>query len=112
MPGIAIEAGRGPGSAFGCVANAQAAGRDAAASECASGKRSDLDGRVAIEGFAHQERFVDARRDQSGSRWSRPCRGFGRRSEEHTSELQSLMRNSYAVFCLKKKKELKKADES
>src|SRR3546814_2312568 len=26
-----------------------------------------------------------------------------RRSEEHTSELQSLMRNSYAVFCLKKK---------
>src|SRR3546814_8357865 len=30
-------------------------------------------------------------------------RGFGR-SEEHTSELQSLMRISYAVFCLKKKK--------
>src|SRR3546814_1150127 len=27
------------------------------------------------------------------------------RSEEHTSELQSLMRNSYAVFCLKKKNE-------
>src|SRR3546814_3251127 len=26
------------------------------------------------------------------------------RSEEHTSEIQSLMRNSYAVFCLKKKK--------
>src|SRR3546814_3242828 len=30
------------------------------------------------------------------------------RSEEHTSELQSLMRNSYAVFCLKKKKTKKK----
>src|SRR3546814_1003692 len=28
----------------------------------------------------------------------------GPRSEEHTSELQSLMRHSYAVFCLKKKK--------
>src|SRR3546814_9829901 len=28
------------------------------------------------------------------------------RSEEHTSELQSLMRISYAVFCLKKKKEV------
>src|SRR3546814_3573350 len=28
-----------------------------------------------------------------------------RRSEEHTSELQSLMRTSYAVFCLKKKKQ-------
>src|SRR3546814_1548982 len=27
-----------------------------------------------------------------------------KRSEEHTSELQSLMRSSYAVFCLKKKK--------
>src|SRR3546814_6062102 len=34
------------------------------------------------------------------------CRqGLGMRSEEHTSELQSLMRISYAVFCLKKKKE-------
>src|SRR3546814_7342886 len=32
---------------------------------------------------------------------------FCRRSEEHTSELQSLMRTSYAVFCLKKKKILK-----
>src|SRR3546814_1680690 len=30
---------------------------------------------------------------------------FGLRSEEHTSELQSLMRISYAVFCLKKKKQ-------
>src|SRR3546814_10230615 len=30
---------------------------------------------------------------------------FGR-SEEHTSELQSLMRNSYAVFCLKKKNKI------
>src|SRR3546814_1288007 len=36
-----------------------------------------------------------------------PCRDTRRsrwRSEEHTSELQSLMRISYAVFCLKKKK--------
>src|SRR3546814_7433417 len=36
---------------------------------------------------------------------TRPYRAVGgRRSEEHTSELQSLMRISYAVFCLKKKK--------
>src|SRR3546814_4342942 len=34
-----------------------------------------------------------------------PGEGFGR-SEEHTSELQSLMRISYAVFCLKKKKKM------
>src|SRR3546814_4901999 len=33
----------------------------------------------------------------------RPWRRRGPRSEEHTSELQSLMRISYAVFCLKKK---------
>src|SRR3546814_8911020 len=34
-----------------------------------------------------------------------PCssNSWARRSEEHTSELQSLMRISYAVFCLKKK---------
>src|SRR3546814_7509837 len=31
-------------------------------------------------------------------------KGFRHRSEEHTSELQSLMRNSYAVLCLKTKK--------
>src|SRR3546814_3470899 len=31
------------------------------------------------------------------------CQKLAIRSEEHTSELQSLMRNSYAVFCLKKK---------
>src|SRR3546814_8517152 len=32
-----------------------------------------------------------------------PDARISQRSEEHTSELQSLMRNSYAVFCLKKK---------
>src|SRR3546814_4392042 len=34
-----------------------------------------------------------------------PRSGKRERSEEHTSELQSLMRISYAVFCLKKKKQ-------
>src|SRR3546814_8038104 len=37
-----------------------------------------------------------------------PTRSGGSRSEEHTSELQSLMRSSYAVFCLKKKKQKNK----
>src|SRR3546814_10418312 len=38
-------------------------------------------------------------------RFAPPPGGDGKgRSEEHTSELQSLIRNSYAVFCLKKKK--------
>src|SRR3546814_5553267 len=46
------------------------------------------------------------------SDWFRSERSFewctssgSTRSEEHTSELQSLMRSSYAVFCLKKKKQ-------
>src|SRR3546814_10414747 len=34
------------------------------------------------------------------------------RSEEHTSELQSLMRNSYAVFCLKKKNKKQKTSQT
>src|SRR3546814_1099210 len=42
-----------------------------------------------------------ARRRAAAKRF---CMGSFRRSEEHTSELQSLMRISYAVFCLKKKK--------
>src|SRR3546814_14508550 len=41
-------------------------------------------------------------RPDRGRRQDRLCRPC--RSEEHTSELQSLMRISYAVFCLKKKK--------
>src|SRR3546814_1065700 len=40
-------------------------------------------------------------------RFRRGFREIGR-SEEHTSELQSLMRISYAVFCLKKKKNIEK----
>src|SRR3546814_9695372 len=39
----------------------------------------------------------------------RSLHNIGLRSEEHTSELQSLMRNSYAVFCLKQKKKTNKS---
>src|SRR3546814_1555346 len=45
---------------------------------------------------------VRSRIDMLSQRFQ-PDRGM--RSEEHTSELQSLMRISYAVFCLKKKKQ-------
>src|SRR3546814_7229357 len=59
---------------------------------------------------------IGVRAGDGEHRRSRPCRdhvsghverGYaaGGRSEEHTSELQSLMRISYAVFCLKKKKQ-------
>src|SRR3546814_5103195 len=42
-------------------------------------------------------------------RMLRPSRSESFRSEEHTSELQSLMRISYAVFCLKQKKKTHKS---
>src|SRR3546814_2894182 len=82
-----------------------------------------------VRGYAHVERsrrreFIDSRTTlgigEDGvayhqcyrSAGSSRCDGVGkekrlrraRRSEEHTSELQSLMRSSYAVFCLKKTK--------
>src|SRR3546814_10585622 len=57
---------------------------------------------------AEQEAGESLGRNENGRRGEprRPLvqRLRGARSEEHTSELQSLMRNSYAVFCLKKKK--------
>src|SRR3546814_8099206 len=46
-------------------------------------------------------------RDAPGHRADRPSPGRLGRSEEHTSELQSLMSISYDVFCLKKKKNMK-----
>src|SRR3546814_1231521 len=58
--------------------------------------RSDL-GLADLVG--HQQR--DHRRHERDRQDERA----GQRSEEHTSELQSLMRISYAVFCLKKKKQ-------
>src|SRR3546814_3001264 len=80
--------------------------------------------------FPYTTLFRSSRKQGGGGRWSRTrrseaqisgsvvCRGAARgrtglrlcgcrcvrvRSEEHTSELQSLMRISYAVFCLEKK---------
>src|SRR3546814_9238077 len=46
------------------------------------------------------------RRHPGSSRHAHRRVGRAKRSEEHTSELQSLMRISYAVFCLKKKKNI------
>src|SRR3546814_2401516 len=57
---------------------------------------------------AHQGRRPHAIRPQ---RQRLPARYVERRSEAHTSELQSLMRNSYAVFCLKKKTHADNIDE-
>src|SRR3546814_9943972 len=62
---------------------------DDAVTEMTPGIGLDLAGDHAVA------RVAERRHQQA----DHPCR-----SEEHTSELQSLMRNSYAVFCLQKKK--------
>src|SRR3546814_5258760 len=56
------------------------------------------DGNLEVDGIAtiHGDADINGNADVAGVATAR--------SEEHTSELQSLMRSSYAVFCLKKKK--------
>src|SRR3546814_2742224 len=98
----------------------------AAADPAPLGRCIDLRQQRAIETEHHRRlarlgplpRLVGLGRDRLGLRLGRPGNeGIGRRlihrrlglavrSEEHTSELQSLMRISYAVFCLKKKKKI------
>src|SRR3546814_3657941 len=63
--------------------------------------------RRSVAARAHPAEFAaiaGRRRDAQRARRLSPAW----RSEEHTSELQSLMRISYAVFCLKKKKKYQK----
>src|SRR3546814_7628548 len=80
-------------------------------SQCSS--RSDHFDRARLAGVARPRRGAQGYRHSRGVR-ARPavksrrcaaCPPSRERSEEHTSELQSLMRISYAVFCLKKKTE-------
>src|SRR3546814_9941897 len=63
----------------------------------------DLDRHLSKSPPARRYRVRMPRARASAQRNRRP-RSLPSRSEEHTSELQSLMRISYAVFCLKKKK--------
>src|SRR3546814_6210376 len=65
--------------------------------------------RSALEPRRRQfQTAVHRRRGLSGRAEGAHRARIAHRSEEHTSELQSLMRISYAVFCLKKKKNTKK----
>src|SRR3546814_4175395 len=59
---------------------------------------------IGSEKYAQPCYRHDRRRRPRRDAGSRPGPADRGRSEEHTSELQSLMRISYAVFCLKKKK--------
>src|SRR3546814_3833753 len=59
---------------------------------------------LVLETF--EDQGLDLPRAQRATRMAALIQRYAaRRSEEHTSELQSLMRISYAVFCLKKKKQ-------
>src|SRR3546814_10810285 len=58
---------------------------------------------IAARGATLQHKFVT---DKNAASYTGPCAKAFPRSEEHTSELQSLMRRSYAVFCLKQKTSL------
>src|SRR3546814_7662085 len=74
----------------------------------AATKQREVDERISLDDaqvLAALEKMLKQRRDSINQ-----YENAGRedRSEEHTSELQSLMRISYAVFCLKKKKHKKK----
>src|SRR3546814_1657767 len=104
------------GQAFGLVDDAVVAAveeilqRTAHIAEVLGGAEDDAVSRQHVLG-ASLEGGEGAGLDTGGVRRARPrddrlaqpgC--VVRRSEEHTSELQSLMRISYAVFCLKKKK--------
>src|SRR3546814_8974451 len=77
-------------------------------------ERSGVAQRMDIDATLRREPRVEHHADAAGRRIDRGERGHRSRrdaeqalhvlrSEEHTSELQSLMRISYAVFCLKKK---------
>src|SRR3546814_4197717 len=61
---------------------------------------------LAVLGSIEKPLTVEKLRTLLGN-WDERLHGDDPRSEEHTSELQSLMRISYAVFCLKKKKQRK-----
>src|SRR3546814_3394333 len=63
--------------------------------------RGDRKGAIGGQIALGQDRIARERHVRPGHRV-----GTEHRSEEHTSELQSLMRTSYAVFCLKTKKRI------
>src|SRR3546814_5524109 len=88
----------------GDVAGSKAGAAEGSVRFCRSGFSRELclgpspcGGRGRLGGGCH-----GSRQSQRHPSPALPCLRRGGRSEEHTSELQSLMRSSYAVFCLKK----------
>src|SRR3546814_7768313 len=89
-------------AAVSCAAVAQA--QDSATTAPPAAPPLTLDQAVAAAGGSAPAADA-ARADIAAAEAGRPIAGLRpNRSEEHTSELQSLMRNSYAVLCLQKNK--------
>src|SRR3546814_1996582 len=88
------------GAWFCFISSPRRRGIEPARPDCDTTRRLDS-AEKAAKGSAHDIR-QNARAVQHDDRGARRGRS---RSEEHTSELQSLMRISYAVFCLKKTQE-------
>src|SRR3546814_10535987 len=92
----------------GAGAQARRSGMVAAAT-CLERRHADaaaggVSGRGAAAGARRADRYRRYADGRGAADGGGLCGAGGVRSEEHTSELQSLMRNSYDVFCLKKKK--------
>src|SRR3546814_8031678 len=100
------EAGAGPVEPFACAERLEpAAGPDGQLGKQFRRRQADVGGAGGQLAFSSQNIWAAAQYVGPFPHWqhrqSQRRRG-GIRSEEHTSELQSLMRTSYAVFCLKK----------
>src|SRR3546814_7530062 len=79
--------------------------------EIARNQRADLLRLRVISVVIARRQHIGADHDPALDLVAEPG-GARRRSEEHTSELQSLMRISYAVFCLKKKNNIQKQSQA
>src|SRR3546814_5373231 len=103
--GVRCGSGGGGGRrAEGVGGGAEGPGRRAGGRGVAAAARRGEGGRPGARCLC---RTLSAARDRCGRRDEETVRGVGRRSEEHTSELQTLMRITYAVLRLKKKKRRK-----
>src|SRR3546814_5259322 len=102
---VTIGAVAGTGTDFGLIINGTVVGNGLYAGKDATGLQiGGLGGAVDISGGVKVGGSVNAiSKDASATAIRIGAGATGPKSEEHTSELQSLMSISYAVFCLKKK---------
>src|SRR3546814_8505366 len=92
------------GHAHGHLEFLQSGGGDPATNMPIGDTSSNLKSAIAGETHEYTDMYPGMARTARDEGFDEIADWFETRSEEHTSELQSLMRISYAVFCLKKKK--------